>query len=72
MSLLDRGRRHRRPTRPRPTAATNSRFVPASEHWAAVEAANILPDMLVAIAQGGDVAAEAGPADAAIEDILNG
>ena len=44
-------------------AATNSRFVPASEHWAAVEAANVLPDMLVAIAQGGDVAAEAERAD---------
>ena len=52
-------------------AATNSRFVPASEHWAAVEAANVLPDMLVAIAQGGDVAAEAERADTAVEDLLN-
>jgi N,N'-diacetylchitobiose transport system substrate-binding protein len=52
-------------------AATNSRFVPSSENWAAVEAANVLPDMLVAIAQGGDVASEAQRADAAIEDLLN-
>jgi N,N'-diacetylchitobiose transport system substrate-binding protein len=52
-------------------AATNSRFVPSSENWAAVEAANVLPDMLVAIAQGGDVAAEAERADAAVESLLN-
>jgi N,N'-diacetylchitobiose transport system substrate-binding protein len=52
-------------------AATNSRFVPSSENWAAVEAANVLPDMLVAIAQGGDVAAEAERADSALEDLLN-
>ncbi len=52
-------------------AAANSRFVPTSEHWAGVEAANILPDMLVAIAQGGDIQAEAERADAAIEEILN-
>jgi N,N'-diacetylchitobiose transport system substrate-binding protein len=54
------------------TAAENSRFVPTSEHWAGVEAANILPDMLVEIAQGGDIAEAAGRADAAIEDTLNG
>jgi N,N'-diacetylchitobiose transport system substrate-binding protein len=52
-------------------AAANSRFVPTSEHWAGVEAANILPDMLVAIAQGGDIQAEAERADAAIEELLN-
>ena len=52
-------------------AAANSRFVPTSEHWAGVEAANILPDMLVAIAQGGDIQAETERADAAIEEILN-
>ena len=46
------------------TAAQNSRFVPTSEHWAAVEAGNILPDMLVAIAQGADIRAEAQRADA--------
>lgn len=54
------------------TAAENSRFVPTSEHWAGVEAANVLPDMLVEIAQGGDIAAAAGRADGAIEAALNG
>ena len=53
-------------------AAENSRFVPTSEHWADVEAANVLPDMLVEIAQGGDIAAAAANADAAIEAALNG
>ncbi len=53
-------------------AAANSRFVPASENWAGVEASTVLPDMLVSIAQGGDVAAEAAKADAAIESALNG
>jgi len=53
-------------------AAENSRFVPSSENWAAVEASSILPDMVVAIASGGDVAEEAARADAAIEEILNG
>jgi N,N'-diacetylchitobiose transport system substrate-binding protein len=53
-------------------AAENSRFVPSSENWAAVEASSILPDMAVAIASGGDVQAEAERADAAIEEILNG
>ena len=52
-------------------AAQNSRFVPSSENWAGVEAANILPDMLVEIAQGGDIAEAAARADAAIEDALN-
>jgi N,N'-diacetylchitobiose transport system substrate-binding protein len=53
-------------------AAENSRFVPTSEKWAAVEAANVLPDMLVEIAQGGDIAEAAGRADSAIEAALNG
>ena len=53
-------------------AAENSRFVPSSENWAAVEASSILPDMAVAIAGGADVQAEAERADAAIEEILNG
>jgi len=53
-------------------AAQNSRFVPSSENWAAVEASNILPDMLVAISGGADVKAEAAKADTAIEAILNG
>jgi N,N'-diacetylchitobiose transport system substrate-binding protein len=53
-------------------AAANSRFVPSSENWAAVEASNILPDLVVAISGGADVKAEAAKADAAIEGILNG
>ena len=53
-------------------AAENSRFVPTSEKWVGVEAANVLPDMLVEIAQGGDIAEAAAQADAAIEDTLNG
>jgi N,N'-diacetylchitobiose transport system substrate-binding protein len=52
-------------------AAQNTRFVPSSENWAGVEASTVLPDMLVAIAQGGDVAAEAKKADTAIEAALN-
>jgi N,N'-diacetylchitobiose transport system substrate-binding protein len=54
------------------TAAENSRFVPTSDKWAGVEAARILQDMLTEIAQGGDIAAAAAAADAAIEEILNG
>jgi N,N'-diacetylchitobiose transport system substrate-binding protein len=53
-------------------AAQNTRFVPSSENWAAVEATSILPDMIVAISGGADVAEEAAKADAAIEEILNG
>jgi N,N'-diacetylchitobiose transport system substrate-binding protein len=52
-------------------AAENSRFVPSSEHWAAVEAGSILPDMLVAIAQGADVRTEAERADEALAAALN-
>ena len=53
-------------------AASNSRFVPTSENWAAVEAAFTLQDMLTEIAQGGDIAEAAAAADAAIEAQLNG
>ena len=53
-------------------AAANSRFVPSSEKWAGVEASSVLPDMLVAIARGGDIATEAGKADTAIASVLNG
>jgi N,N'-diacetylchitobiose transport system substrate-binding protein len=52
-------------------AAENSRFVPSSENWAAVEASSILPDMVVAISGGADVKAEAAKADGAIEALLN-
>jgi N,N'-diacetylchitobiose transport system substrate-binding protein len=54
------------------TAAQNSRFVPTSEKWAAVEAGNVLPDMLTRIAQGEDIAGAAAAADEAIEGYLNG
>jgi N,N'-diacetylchitobiose transport system substrate-binding protein len=53
------------------TAAANSRFVPSSENWAGVEASTVLPDMLVAIANGGDIQAEAAKADTAIAEALN-
>jgi N,N'-diacetylchitobiose transport system substrate-binding protein len=53
------------------TAAENSRFVPSSENWAAVEAAFVLQDMLTDIAQGGDIASAAATADSAIEETLN-
>jgi hypothetical protein len=45
--------------------------VPTSEKWAGVEAANVLPDMLTDIAQGGDIDSAAKTADAAIEAQLN-
>jgi N,N'-diacetylchitobiose transport system substrate-binding protein len=54
------------------TAALNSRFVPSSEYWAGVEASTVLPDMLVSIAQGGDVQSAAAQADEAITSQLNG
>lgn len=59
-------------TKAQAIAAENSRFVPSSEHWAAVEASTIFPDMLVAIAKGGDVESEAAKADEALEAKLNG
>jgi N,N'-diacetylchitobiose transport system substrate-binding protein len=52
-------------------AAGNSRFVPSSENWAGIEASTVLPDMLVAIAQGGDVKSEAGKANDTIVEMLN-
>lgn len=52
-------------------AARNSRFIPASEHWASVEGADILQDLGTALAQGRDVAAEAARAEAAIVETLN-
>jgi N,N'-diacetylchitobiose transport system substrate-binding protein len=53
-------------------AAKNSRFVPTSDQWAGVEAAQTLPDMLVSIARGTDTKAAAKKADAAIAAKLNG
>jgi N,N'-diacetylchitobiose transport system substrate-binding protein len=59
-------------TKAQAVAAANSRFVPSSEKWAGVEASSTLPDMLVAIARGGDVKQAAAKADAAIAGQLNG
>jgi len=53
-------------------ALANSKFTPTSPNWAEVEAAQVIPDALVKIAQGGDIKAIAEELDAAIEDILNG
>jgi N,N'-diacetylchitobiose transport system substrate-binding protein len=53
------------------TAAENSRFVPTSEKWTGVEAANVLPDMLTQIAQGTPIDEAAAQADDAIEATLN-
>ena len=52
-------------------AAGNAKLTPASPNWADVEAAGILQDLFVNIAQGGDVAALAAAADEEIEAILN-
>jgi N,N'-diacetylchitobiose transport system substrate-binding protein len=53
-------------------AAANAKLTPASPNWADVEAAGILQDLFVKIAQGGDVQTLAEEADEKIEDILNG
>ena len=53
-------------------AAGNAKLTPASPKWADVEAAGILQDLFVNIAQGGDVKALAEQADTDIEAILNG
>jgi N,N'-diacetylchitobiose transport system substrate-binding protein len=52
-------------------AAGNAKLTPASPKWADVEAAGILQDLFVNIAQGGDVQALAEAADEEIEAILN-
>ncbi|UYN83387.1 MAG: extracellular solute-binding protein [Microcella sp.] len=52
-------------------AASNAKLTPASPAWAEVEAAGVLQDFFVQIAQGGDVAALAAAVDARIADILN-
>lgn len=52
-------------------AAGNAKLTPASPKWADVEAAGILQDLFVNIAQGGDVQALAETADEEIEAILN-
>ena len=45
-------------------ALANSKFTPTSPNWAEVESAQIIPDALVKIAQGGDVKAIAEELDA--------
>jgi N,N'-diacetylchitobiose transport system substrate-binding protein len=52
-------------------AAGNAKLTPASPNWADVEAAGILTDLFVNIAQGGDIQALAEAADEQIEAILN-
>jgi ABC-type glycerol-3-phosphate transport system substrate-binding protein len=52
-------------------AAEITRFVPASENWAQVEAGTILHDMGAAIAGGADVQEEATRANEAVVEILN-
>lgn len=52
-------------------ALANSKFTPTSPKWAEVEAAQVIPDALVKIAQGGDVQQIAEELDSAIEAILN-
>jgi N,N'-diacetylchitobiose transport system substrate-binding protein len=52
-------------------AAGNAKLTPASPNWADVEAAGILTDLFVNIAQGGDIKALAEAADEEIEAILN-
>jgi len=53
------------------TALANSKGTPASPNWAEVEKAQLIPDALVKIAQGGDVTQIATELDAAVEAILN-
>lgn len=53
-------------------AAATAKLTPASPKWADVEAAQLLQDFFVRIANGGDVEALATELDAEIESILNG
>jgi N,N'-diacetylchitobiose transport system substrate-binding protein len=53
-------------------AAANAKLTPASPKWADVEAARVLQDFFVQLANGGDAEALATELDTKIEDILNG
>jgi N,N'-diacetylchitobiose transport system substrate-binding protein len=53
-------------------AAANAKLTPASPKWADVEAARLLQDFFVQIANGGDIPSLAEQLDADIEEILNG
>jgi N,N'-diacetylchitobiose transport system substrate-binding protein len=52
-------------------AAVNAKLTPASPKWIDVEEARVLQDLLVQIANGGDIEALAKEADEKIEKILN-
>ncbi|MGY6497496.1 MAG: extracellular solute-binding protein [Microcella sp.] len=52
-------------------AASRAKLTPASPDWAEVEAAGVLQDFFVKVAQGGDVAQLAADVDARIASILN-
>jgi N,N'-diacetylchitobiose transport system substrate-binding protein len=52
--------------------AANAKLTPASPKWADVEAAQLLEDFFVQIANGGDIPSLAEKIDADIEAILNG
>jgi len=54
------------------SAALHAKLTPASPKWADVEAAGVLQDLFVQIANGGDIPALAAAADERIEEILNG
>lgn len=53
-------------------AAAGAKLTPASPKWADVEAARVLQDFFVQLANGGDAASLAAELDTKIEDILNG
>jgi N,N'-diacetylchitobiose transport system substrate-binding protein len=53
-------------------SAANTKLTPASPKWADVEAARVLQDFFVQLANGGDAKALAEDLDTKIEDILNG
>lgn len=52
-------------------AVENSVALPTADKWAAVEAANVLRDVLTKVAQGGDVEQIANDADKRVEELLN-
>ncbi|MEZ5189459.1 MAG: hypothetical protein R2717_00260 [Schumannella sp.] len=53
-------------------AAATAKLTPASPKWADVEAARVLQDFFVQLANGGDAASLAADLDTKIEAILNG
>lgn len=53
-------------------AAAGAKLTPASPKWADVEAARVLQDFFVQLANGGDIEPLAEELDTKIEDILNG